>query len=232
MEAGAYHTLIKELPEGERPRERLQQYGPGALSNAELLAIALRTGTQHDNAVGLAQRLLSQFSGLGGLARASVTELCQVSGIGPAKAAQVQAALELGRRLILAGGDGRPQITSPQDAATLLSAQMAHLPQEQLRVLILDTKHYVVRDVLIYTGNVNTSLIRIGEVFRDAVKENATAIVVGHNHPSGDPTPSPEDVRVTQEIVRAGQLLDIKVLDHIIVGGPHFVSLKEKGLGF
>ncbi|MFH1084214.1 MAG: DNA repair protein RadC [Chloroflexota bacterium] len=232
MELGGYHTLIKELPEGERPRERLQQHGAGMLSNAELIAIALRTGTHRDNAVGLAQHLLKRFGGLAGIARASVTELCDVPGIGPAKAAQVQAALELGRRLILAGGDARPQITSPEDAAVLLSAQMAHQPQEQLRVLLLDTKHYVQRDVLLYTGNVNTSLIRIGEVFRDAVKENATAIVVGHNHPSGDPTPSPEDVRVTQEIVRAGQLLDIKVLDHIIVGDQRYVSLKEKGLGF
>jgi len=227
-----YHTLIKEMPEGERPRERLELYGEAALSNAELIAIALRTGSRTENAVGLAQRLLTTFQGLAGLAQASVRELCEVSGIGPAKAAQLKAALELGRRLILSSGDSRPQITCPADAANLFLAAMSTEAQEQLRVMLLDSRHRVQRMSVVYVGNVNTSMIRVAEVFRQAIKDNSSAIVVAHNHPSGDPTPSPEDVRVTEQMVRAGKMLDIEVLDHLIIGKQRYVSLKERGLGF
>ncbi|HUV95224.1 MAG TPA: DNA repair protein RadC [Anaerolineae bacterium] len=227
-----YHTLIKEMPEGERPRERLELYGEAALSNAELIAIALRTGSRTENAVGLAQRLLTAFQGLAGLAQASVRELCEVSGIGPAKAAQLKAALELGRRLILSSGDSRPQITCPADAANLFLAAMSIEAQEQLRVMLLDSRHRVQRMSVVYVGNVNTSMIRVAEVFRQAIKDNSSAIVVAHNHPSGDPTPSPEDVRVTEQMVRAGKMLDIEVLDHLIIGKQRYVSLKERGLGF
>ena len=227
-----YHTLIKEMPEGERPRERLELYGEAALSNAELIAIALRTGSRTENALGLAQRLLTAFRGLGGLAQASVRELCEVSGIGPAKAAQLKAALELGRRLILSSGDSRPRITCPADAANLFLAAMSTEAQEQLRVMLLDSRHRVQRMSVVYVGNVNTSMIRVAEVFRQAVKDNSAAIVVAHNHPSGDPTPSPEDVRVTEQMVRAGEMLDIEVLDHLIIGKQRYVSLKERGLGF
>jgi len=227
-----YHTLIKEMPKSERPRERLELYGEAALSNAELIAIALRTGSRTENALGLAQRLLTAFQGLGGLAQASVRELCEVSGIGPAKAAQLKAALELGRRLILSSGDSRPQITCPADAANLFLAAMSTEAQEQLRVMLLDSRHRVQRMSVVYVGNVNTSMIRVAEVFRQAVKDNSAAIVVAHNHPSGDPTPSPEDVRVTEQMVRAGKMLDIEVLDHLIIGKQRYVSLKERGLGF
>ena len=227
-----YHTLIKEMPESERPRERLELYGEAALSNAELIAIALRTGSRTQNAVGLAFRLLAAFQGLGGLAQASVRELCEVPGVGPAKAAQLKAALELGRRLILSSGDTHPQITCPADAANLFMAAMSTAPQEQLRVMLLDSRHRVQRTTVVYVGNVNTSMIRVAEVFRQAIKDNAVAIVVAHNHPSGDPTPSPEDVRVTEQIVRAGEVLDIEVLDHLIIGKQRHVSLKERGLGF
>lgn len=227
-----YHTLIKEMPKSERPRERLELYGEAALSNAELIAIALRTGSRTENALGLAQRLLTAFQGLGGLAQASVRELCEVSGIGPAKAAQLKAALELGRRLILSSGDSRPRITCPADAANLFLAAMSTEAQEQLRVMLLDSRHRVQRMSVVYVGNVNTSMIRVAEVFRQAVKDNSPAIVVAHNHPSGDPTPSPEDVRVTEQMVRAGKMLDIEVLDHLIIGKQRYVSLKERGLGF
>lgn len=227
-----YHTLIKEMPKSERPRERLELYGEAALSNAELIAIALRTGSRTENALGLAQRLLTAFQGLGGLAQASVRELCEVSGIGPAKAAQLKAALELGRRLILSSGDSRPRITCPADAANLFLAAMSTEAQEQLRVMLLDSRHRVQRMSVVYVGNVNTSMIRVAEVFRQAVKDNSAAIVVAHNHPSGDPTPSPEDVRVTEQMVRAGEMLDIEVLDHLIIGKQRYVSLKERGLGF
>ena len=227
-----YHTQIKEMPVDERPRERLERYGEKALSNTELLAIALRTGSQRENAVGLAQRLLSVFQGLHGLANASVQELCQVSGIGPAKAAQVKAAIELGRRLVLATDGSRPAITCPADAAELLMAELGTAPQEQLRVMLLDTKHRLQRTTTVYVGNVNSAVIRPAEVFREAIRDNALAIIVGHNHPSGDPTPSPEDVQVTQHLVQVGEMLEIKVLDHVIIGRQSFVSLKERGLGF
>ncbi len=232
MAETSYHALIKELPETERPRERLAFYGEGALSTAELLAIALRSGSPQENALALAHHLLTAFNGLGGLARASVRELCAIPGIGPAKAAQVKAALELGRRLLLSGEDARPQITSPADAAQLLSAALSTEPQEQLVVLLLDSKNRVQRMPIIYRGNVNASFIRVAEVFREAIKDNAVSIIVAHNHPSGDPTPSPEDVQVTQALVRAGQLLHIPVLDHLIIGRQRYVSLKERGLGF
>jgi len=227
-----YHTLIREMPENERPRERLELYGEAALSNAELIAIALRTGSKNQSAVGLALRLLATFQGLAGLGQASVRELCEVSGVGPAKAAQLKAALELGRRLILSSGDAHPQITCPADAANLFMAAMCDQSSEQLRVMLLDSRHRVQRTSVVYVGSLNTSMIRIGEVFRQAVKDNAAALVVAHNHPSGDPTPSPEDVRVTEEMIRAGKLLDIEVLDHLIIGKQRYVSLKERRLGF
>jgi DNA repair protein RadC len=232
MADAPYHAVIKELPENERPRERLALYGESALSNAELIAIALRVGSRQENAVALAQRLLAAFDGLGGLARANISELCQVPGIKEAKAAQVKAALELGRRLILSSEDGRPQIRRPDDAANLFIAAMCTELQEQMRVMALDTKHRVLRTHLVYVGNVNTAVIRTAEVFREAIKENAVAIIVAHNHPSGDPTPSPEDVQITEEIVRAGNLLGIQVLDHLIIGRQQYLSLKERGLGF
>jgi len=227
-----YRTLIKEMPVNERPRERLEFYGAAALSNAELLAIALRTGSQRANAVELANQLLTRFRDLRGLVRASVLELCEIPGIGPAKATQIKAALELGRRLALSSGEERLQIKSPEDAANLLMAAMGDEMQEQLRVLLLDSKHYVLRMPVVYVGNVNTAIVRMAEVFRDAIKDNSVAIIVAHNHPSGDPTPSREDIALTEDLVRAGALLGISVLDHLVIGKQRYISLKERGLGF
>ncbi len=228
----AYQTRIADLPADERPRERLASYGPQALSNAELLAIVLRVGAQGLSAVTLGQQLLAHFNGLRGLAKASVAEICEIKGMGSAKAVQVKAALELGRRLMVAAPDERPRIASPADAANLLMLDMGLLEQEHLWVLLLDTKNHVLDVVKLYQGSVNASLIRVGELFREAIKRNCTAIIVAHNHPSGDPTPSPEDVRVTHRIVDAGKLLDIEVLDHLVIGHQKYVSLKERGLGF
>ncbi len=235
MDAGAvveYRPTIKELPASERPRERLQNSGPGALSSAELLAIILRTGTGGQNVLALATSLLAHFHGLGGLARASVAELCQQRGLGSAKACQLKAALELGRRVLIAVPEDRPQIRSPEDAANLILLEMAFLDQEHLRVILLDTRSYVQNINTVYVGNVNTALVRVAEVFREAVRSNSPSLIVAHNHPSGDPTPSPEDVHVTEQIVAAGKLLDIDVLDHLIIGRQRYVSLKERGLGF
>jgi DNA repair protein RadC len=227
-----YHVTIHDMPTGERPRERLKHHGAEALSTAELVAILLRTGSRGENALTLATRLLIEFGGLGGLSRANLSELSAVRGVGQAKAAQLKAGLEIGRRLLIAAPDERPQITSPADAANLLMLEMGHLEQEHLRLLLLDTKNRVLASPTIYKGNVNTSVIRVSELFREAIRHNSVALIIAHNHPSGDPTPSPEDVRVTRQIFEAGKLLDVEVLDHLIIGQGHYVSLKERGLGF
>lgn len=227
-----YHPTIKELPSGERPRERLLRYGAGALSSAELLAIILRTGTRDENVIQVAQRLLGTYGDLTGLAQASASELMRAKGLGPAKVAQLKAALELGHRLSDEKMGDLPQVRSPADAANLVMAEMSLLEQEHMRVLLLDTKNRVVATKEVYIGSLNTSLIRVGELFKEAVRANSASLIVVHNHPSGDPTPSPEDVAVTKQIVEAGRLLDIEVLDHLIIGQGRFVSLKERGLGF
>lgn len=227
-----YVPMLRDMPLDERPRERLMRVGPRALATAELLAITIRTGIGGENVLRLAERLLSHFDGLSGVARASPVELQAVNGIGPAKAAEIKAALELGRRLLAAAPEERPRVTSPADAANLLMSEMMLLEQEHLRLILLDTRNHVLRTPTIYQGSLNTSVIRVGELFRAAIRENAAALIVTHNHPSGDPAPSPEDVQVTRQIVAAGKLLDIELLDHIIIGHQRYVSLKERGLGF
>jgi len=227
-----YNPRIADLPLGERPRERLLRYGAAALSNAELLAIILRVGGAGQNVVRLAESLLARFEGLPGLARAGTGELKQVRGIGDAKAAEIKAALELGRRLMAAAPEERVQIRSPADAANMLMVEMSWLEQEHLRVLLLDTRNRVLRIADVYKGSLNSSIVRVGELFKEAIRQNAAAVIMAHNHPSGDPTPSAEDVAVTRQMVKAGQLLDIEVLDHVVIGRGRFVSLKERGLGF
>ncbi len=227
-----YRPTIKDLPVDERPRERLERAGEGALSTTELLAIILRTGVGGENVLDMARRLLSRFDGLPGLARASFAELEAERGLGKAKTAQIKAALEVGRRILLVSPEDRFVVRSPADVAQFLIAEMAHLEQEHFRVLYLDTRNRLMGVETIYVGSLNASHIRVSEVFRDAVKRNCAAIIVAHNHPSGDPTPSPEDVEVTRQLAAAGKLLDIEVLDHLIVGQQRFVSLRERGLGF
>jgi DNA repair protein RadC len=223
---------IMDFEESDRPRERLTRLGSSALSDAELLAILLRVGRAGENAVQLGRRLLLSFGGVGGLHRASIDEIIAEKGIGVAKAAQIKAAIELGRRMQTHSPEERPAISSPEDAAGLVMYEMAVLEQEELRVLLLDTRHRLLRIENIYRGSVNSSQIRIGELFKAAVRANATAVIVVHNHPSGDPTPSPDDIAVTRAIVHAGNLLDIDVLDHLVIGKGKFVSLKERGAGF
>ena len=227
-----YRPMIRDFPQGERPRERLAKHDARSLSNAELVAILLRVGVGGENVVDLSRRLLHELGELPGLARASIADLQSVKGIGLAKAAQIKAALELGRRVALASPETKPQINSATDAANLLLGEMSYLDQEHMRVLLLDTKHRVLDSPTVYKGSLNTSVVRIGELFRQAIRRNCAAIIIAHNHPSGDPTPSPEDVSVTQQIVNAGRLLDIEVLDHLIIGEQRFLSLRERGLGF
>jgi DNA repair protein RadC len=227
-----YHTTVRDMPTEERPRERLERLGAASLRPAELLAIILRVGTSGENAIELAEKLLRQYGGLGGLMTMDFAELCNVHGVGAAKAAQLKAALELGRRVSEPRRETRVQITSPEVVAQLTMADMGFLPQEQLRVLCLDNKNFVVHHQVIYQGTVNSSVVRIAEVFKPAVIRTCPAIVVVHNHPSGDVTPSDEDVRTTRLLAQAGQLLDIELLDHVIVGQNNYASLKEEGLGF
>ncbi|MXY94609.1 MAG: JAB domain-containing protein [Caldilineaceae bacterium SB0664_bin_27] len=223
---------IKEMPEDLRPRERLEYVGAGALSAAELLAIVLRTGGPGENVIRQAERLLTDFNGLPGLAHASFEELTKTRGIGKAKVTQIKAALELGRRLLLAAPLERDKIQSPSDVANLLMLEMGMLEREQVRVVLLDTKNNVQRTPVVYSGSLNAAVIRVGEIFTDAVRANSASLIVVHNHPSGDPTPSPEDVQVTKQIVAAGKLLQIDVLDHLIITRNSYVSLKERRLGF
>jgi DNA repair protein RadC len=231
-QAVEYNLLIRDLPLDLRPRERMLYAGPGALSTAELLAIILRIGGRGENVIRMAERLLAQFSGVSGLAQATFDELCAAHGVGEAKATQIKAALELGKRLLVASPQERPQVRSPADVANLLMMEMGLLEQENLRTVLMDTKNFVLRVHTVYAGSLNTAVVRVGEIFREAIRANSAAIILAHNHPSGDPTPSPEDVRVTELIVEAGALLDIGVLDHLIIGRNRYVSLKERGLGF
>jgi len=227
-----YHLLIRDLPADLRPRERLAYAGAASLSAAELLAIILRVGGRGENVIRMAERLLAQFGGIAGLAQAGYDELCLQHGVGEAKAAQILAAMELGKRLAATLPHDRPQVRSPADVANLLMLEMGLLPQEHLRTVLLDTKNRVIRVVNVYAGSLNTAVVRVGEVFREAIRANSASIIVVHNHPSGDPTPSPEDVRMTEMLVDAGKLLDIEVLDHVVIGHNRYVSLKERRLGF
>jgi DNA repair protein RadC len=223
---------ITDMAAAERPRERLANLGPQALNTAELLAILLRVGVKGENAVEVGQRILQAFGGLRGLHKASFDEVQAQHGLGEAKAAAIKAAIELGRRLSLEAPEERPAIHSPADVAALVQYEMSALEQEHFRVMLLNTRNQVLDIVELYHGSLNSSMIRVGEVFKPAVRRNAASVIVIHNHPSGDPTPSADDTAVTKSIVSAGKLLDIDVLDHIIIGHKRFVSMKERGLGF
>jgi len=218
--------------ESERPRERLAVHGASALSAAELIGVLWGTGSHGKTAVEAAADALQRHSGLVGLARATDVELEAVPGVGPVRSAQLSAAFELGRRLVSDWPSGRWTIHAPRDVGERLVPQMGYLEREELRVVLLNTRNIVIRLVTIYQGNVSSSLVRIAELFRDAVRLNATGVILVHNHPSGDPTPSPDDLRLTAEALAAGRLLDVHLLDHLIVAGDGFVSLRDRGVAF
>ncbi|HET7560502.1 MAG TPA: DNA repair protein RadC [Limnochordia bacterium] len=222
---------VKALPPAERPRERLIALGPRALGTRELLAIALHTGTGRESALQLADRLLARFGSLARLADASVEELTALHGVGQAKATQVAAAVELGRRLLKAQPyELREGLTTPEAIARLVLPDLADLDREQFMEVLLDTKHQVIAKHLVSVGHLNATLVHPREVFKEAIRRSAAAVVIAHNHPSGDPTPSPEDVALTRRLAAAGELLGIDVLDHVIVARDRYVSLKAMGV--
>ncbi|BCG60507.1 RadC family protein [Paenibacillus sp. URB8-2] len=228
MESSTF--MLRDLPHEERPRERMMQYGAESLSQTELLAILLRTGTRRESAIHVAQRILGQVGGLRRLADLSIEEMMQIKGIGPAKAVQLKAGMELGRRMANTRLDQPVTIRSPHDAADILTEQLRYLQKEHFVCLFLNTKNHVIAQETLSMGSLNASIVHPREVFRAAIKCSSASIICAHNHPSGDPTPSPEDIALTRRLLEAGEIVGIDVLDHLIIGDDGFISMKEQGL--
>lgn len=226
---GSHNIILRDVPNEDRPRERMRQFGAHALSNAELLAILLRTGTVSESAIGLAHRVLQASDGLRNLVDMSFEQLTSIKGIGPAKALQVQAGIELGRRLSRARLGEAIVIRSPEDVSELMMEELRYLQKEHFVCLFLNTKNQVIGQETLSMGSLNASIVHPREVFRSAIKRSSAAIICVHNHPSGDPTPSAEDINVTKRLMEAGSIIGIDILDHIIIGDQKYVSLKEHG---
>jgi DNA repair protein RadC len=223
---------IMDLESPERSRERLARLGLQALSNTELIAILLRVGVEGDNVVQVGQRLLNKYGSIRGLYRADYTILLDEHRLLEAKTSALKAAIELSRCQNLKAPEERPSINRPKDVADLVRYEMQALEKEHLRVILIDTRNHVFEILEVYRGSLIASVVRVAEIFTPAVRRNAASILVVHNHPSGDPSPSPEEVTITQRLVEAGKLMEIKILDHIIVGQGRYVSMKERGLSF
>ncbi|MBP2649618.1 MAG: repair protein RadC [Firmicutes bacterium] len=223
-------VMIKDLPANERPREKMWSNGPESMSNSELIAILLRTGTKKDSAVRLAEQLLVKHGGLVGLGGLSPREISRIKGIGLAKAGAISAAVEIGKRMGKQAGAERFIISSPQSVADLLMPRLRYENKEKFVVVLLSTKHHVLATPTISVGTLNASLVHARELFREAINYSAAAVILAHNHPSGDPAPSREDIALTKKMLEAGKLLDISVVDHVIIGDGKYVSLKEQGI--
>jgi DNA repair protein RadC len=221
--------MIRDFPEDERPRERFKKHGPQSLSNHELIAILLRTGTKEESVLQVSNRLLTQFEGLRLLKGATLEEITEIKGIGQTKAIQILAAVELGRRVSNLAFNERYVIRSPEDGANYMMNDMRFLSQEHFVCLYLNTKNQVIHKQTIFIGSLNASIVHPREVFREALKRSAASIIALHNHPSGDPAPSREDVEVTKRLSECGKIIGVDLLDHLIIGDNKFVSLKEKG---
>ncbi|WMM23559.1 DNA repair protein RadC [Tissierella sp. MB52-C2] len=222
---------IKELPMTERPREKLYSHGPSALSNEELLAIIIRTGNKKDSAIDLARKILSRDNrGLVYLRDTTLQELMETKGVGECKAAQILAAIELGKRLNYKEALNKVRINEPSTIANLYMDEMRYLQKEHFRIVLLDTKNQIIVTEEISVGTLNASIVHPRDVFKAAIKRNSNAMILIHNHPSGDPTPSNEDMNITNRLIDAGNLIGIKVLDHIIIGDNRYISFKEKNL--
>ncbi|CAH1201048.1 MULTISPECIES: RadC family protein [Paenibacillus] len=228
MESPQY--MMRDIPHEERPRERMMEYGAGALSHAELLAILLRTGTRKESAVHMAQRILAETGGIRSLMDLTLEELTAMKGIGKAKAVQLKAGIELGHRIAKSKLAQSPSIRTPRDAADILVEQLRYLQKEHFVCLFLNSKNHIIAQETLSMGSLNASIVHPREVFRAAIKCSSASIVCAHNHPSGDPTPSPEDIQITKRLIEAGTIVGIDVLDHLVIGDGTYVSLKEKGL--
>ena len=220
---------ITQWPETERPRERLLSQGPHVLTDAQLLAILLRVGRHGSSAVQVGMDILDRLGGVAGLAQCGIEELCAISGVGEAKAAQLKAALELGKRALAGPLVKGTKITSSQDLFIHYHPTLRDLRHEVFKVVLLDAKHAIMRDATVSEGSLTLSIVHPREVFTLAVKESAAAVIFLHNHPSGDPTPSQEDRVLTARLVSAGEVLGIRVLDHLIVGDGRYVSFADQG---
>jgi len=220
---------INSWPAEERPRERLYAKGAEALADAELLALQLGTGTPGQTAVDLARTLLARYGSLTGLAGRTVTELAGIKGVGRAKAVRLAAAFELTRRLRSRDNDGKVALGSPDQVFAHFGPLMEDLKKEVFRVILLDAQNGLLRDVVVSEGTLSASLVHPREVFKPAILEPAASVILVHNHPSGDPTPSKEDLRLTRQLVECGRLLDLRVHDHVIIGLGRFVSLAQRG---
>ncbi|ACD22744.1 JAB domain-containing protein [Clostridium botulinum] len=221
---------IKDIPKKERPKEKLLSYGADTLNNSELLAIILRTGTKGENVLQLSNRLLSKFQGLDGVLEASLDDITSIKGIKEGKASQILALAELFKRFrTFKSADRDIKIMSPNDLAMLINGEMSLLKQEILKVIFLNTKNIVIGTKDVFKGSLNTSIVHPREIFKEAVNKSSAKIIISHNHPSGDPTPSKEDINITLRIKECGEIMGIQLLDHIIIGKNGFISLKEKG---
>src|SRR5690625_219707 len=221
-------VMLKNVPVEERPRERLIKYGESHLSNQEILALLLGSGTRKESVMDLSNRVLMHFEGLKLLSEATIEELTAIKGIGIAKGVSVLAALELGKRVNQYQPEERYTVKSPEDGADFVMEEMRSLKQEHLVALFLNTKNQIIHRQTIFIGSLNASIVHPREIFREAVKRSAASIICAHNHPSGDPTPSQEDIHVTRRLVEAGKIMGIEVLDHLVIGNNCFISLKEK----
>jgi len=221
---------VTELPPAQRPRERMHRLGPEALSEQELLACVLGRGVAGESVLMTAQRLLARFGTLQGIAGSSVEQLCDVHGVGPAKAAQLRAAMECARRVASAPEHARTPVTTPEEAAAVVRPYLQDTRKEHVVAALLDARHHLIRVSRVAVGSLTASLVHPRELFHDAITASAAAVVVAHNHPSGDPQPSAHDLALTERLVEAGALLGIEVVDHVILGGQRIMSLRAAGL--
>ncbi|ALX48209.1 RadC family protein [Lentibacillus amyloliquefaciens] len=221
--------LIKDVPKEDRPRERVLKLGASHLSNQELLAILIGSGTKNESVMALSNRVLMHFEGLNLLKDATIEELTAIKGIGTAKGVLLLSALELGKRMSQYKPDDRYIVRSPEDGADYVMEEMRNLNQEHFVVLFLNTKNQIIHRQTIFIGSLNASIVHPREVYREAVKRSAASIICAHNHPSGDPSPSQEDIHVTKRLVESGKMIGIELLDHLVIGDRKFISLKEKG---
>ncbi|MBQ6819971.1 MAG: DNA repair protein RadC [Clostridium sp.] len=221
---------VMDIPKEERPIEKLLLNGPEVLSTAELLAVILRTGTRGENIISLSNRIMAEFNGLEGLLTAGINDITNIKGIKNTKASQILAIGELVKRVNMLSFKPKDSISSPRDIANLVMKEMMFLKQEVLKLIMLDTKNYIIGIKDVFKGSLNSSIVHPREIFNEALKKSSSSIIICHNHPSGDPTPSKEDINITIRLKECGNILGIELLDHLIVGRNQYVSLKEKGI--